>query len=175
MSGELTAVVGLAVLALVVFATAGGVLNRFGESLKRYGGAVKAPHLAEPLAMLAACCGVTVLAFWVIMRGRFWITEVPAVLAAGWWGYLGRVVAGLNPDPWVVGTALACLVAFTVGSHAALRRACGEFWPWRRTLKLVGFVVLLAAAGILMVGIVHQTGWLLSAPVPLIDDTHRIR
>src|SRR5205085_4286528 len=41
-------------------------------------------------------------------------------------------------------------------------------WPWRRTLLLVGLVVLMFVSGIAVTGMVHQTGWLVRSPEPLL-------
>lgn len=93
---------------------------------------------------------------------------IPFTLAFGWVSYLWRVVPQAKPDPWTVGTAVACLVGVTVGSHFFLRWLAGAEWPWKRTFRCVGLVVLVFVAGIAMVGMTHQTAWLIRSPEPLI-------
>src|SRR5207244_1324327 len=43
-------------------------------------------------------------------------------------------------------------------------------WPWRRTLLLVGLVVLMFVSGIAVTGMVHQTGWLVRSQEPLLHS-----
>jgi hypothetical protein len=98
-----------------------------------------------------------------------WVIEVPLTLAFGWATYLWRVVPKANPDPWTVGTAVACLAGVLVGSHVFLRWLVGrELWSWKRTLRCVGLVVLMFVAGIAVVGTIHQTSWLVRSPEPLV-------
>src|SRR5262245_3319851 len=98
------------------------------------------------IAILASLVGLGLPAVFLI--------EVPITLAFGWVQYLWRVVPNASPDPWVIGTALACLIGVIVGAHFFLRwiSGAGSEWPMKRTLQLVGLVVLLFVAGIAMVG-----------------------
>ena len=93
-----------------------------------------------------------------------WLVEVPATLALGWVTYVWRVVPKLNPDPWTVGTAVLCLVGVVVGSHYFLRWVAGSEsqWLWKRTFRCVGLIVLMFVAGIAVVGMIHQTSWLVA-------------
>jgi prepilin-type N-terminal cleavage/methylation domain-containing protein len=95
--------------------------------------------------------------------------EIPVTLAFGWVTYLWRVVPKLHPDPWTVCTAVLCLAGVIVGSHCFLRWAVGSEsrWPWNRTLRGVGLIVLMFVAGIAVVGMIHQTSWLVRSPEPL--------
>lgn len=102
-----------------------------------------------------------------------WLLEIPFTLALGWVAYIWRVIPKLNPDPWTVGTAIACLAGVTVGSHYFLRWVAGSEsrWPWKRTLRIVGLIVLMFVSGIAVVGMIHQTSWLVRSPEPLTIHT----
>ncbi|MCI0702755.1 MAG: DUF1559 domain-containing protein [Planctomycetia bacterium] len=116
------------------------------------------------IAIIVACCGLA------LPGGTFFI-EVPITLALGWIKYLSRVVPNAKPDPWVIGTALVCLLGVIIGAHLLCRwlSGVGSQWPMKRTLQFVGLVVLLFVAGIAMVGMTHQTAWLTRSPEPLVS------
>jgi hypothetical protein len=116
-------------------------------------------ELLAVIAIIFVLCGLLMPA----------MVEIPITLGLGWVTYLWRVVPRANPDPWTVGTAVACLAGVVVGSHLFLRWLAGgeSPWPWKRTLRCVGLVVLMFVAGIAVVGMVHQTSWLVPSPEPL--------
>src|SRR4051794_7146786 len=108
---------------------------------------------------------LAIIAVLLALLGIVFVIEIPLTLALGWAKYLWRVVPKLNPDPWAVGTAIACLLGVIAGAHLFLRwlhRATtapldAARWPLRRTLRCVGLIVLTFVAGIAVVGMVHQT------------------
>src|SRR4051812_5720038 len=125
---------------------------------------------------------IVVIAIFVVLMamllpsGGAWLFQVPFLLAVGWVGYLWRVVPQVKPDPWTVGTAVACLAGVVAGAHLFLRwlhRASAQAeaspWPLKRTLRCVGLVVLMFVAGIAVVGMLHQTSWLARSPEPLVS------
>jgi hypothetical protein len=126
---------------------------------------------------LLVALAIVPLLVWCLLPGD-WIVELPLAIAFGWVQFLGRVVPTLNPDPWTVGTGLACLVGVIVGAHLFLRwlhRATATQpdtprWPLRRTLRLVAMVVVMFVAGIAVVGVIHQTSWLARSPEPLFGN-----
>jgi prepilin-type N-terminal cleavage/methylation domain-containing protein len=120
----------------------------------------------ELIVVIAIIATLVALAF---SSNGVWILEVPFTLALGWVTHLWRVTPKLNPDPWTVGTALLCLAGVTVGSHYFLRWVAGSelLWPWKRTLRIVGLIVLMFVSGIAVVGMIHQTSWLVRSPEPL--------
>jgi prepilin-type N-terminal cleavage/methylation domain-containing protein len=122
-------------------------------------------ELLVVLAIMAVLCGLLMP----------WVLEIPLTLALGWTRYLWRVVPKLNPDPWTVGTAVVCLVGFVAGSHLFLCRLAGgeSRWPLKRTLRCAALVVLMFAAGIGVIGVIHQTSWLVRSPEPLIETDIR--
>ncbi len=67
---------------------------------------------------------------------------------------------------------LACLAGLTVGVHLfgrwfAAQRSAPTDWPWSRTLKLVGFQMLMFVAGIMAIGVTHEVYWLATSEQPL--------
>jgi hypothetical protein len=104
-------------------------------------------------------------------------------LAVGWAYYLYRVVPEVRVSTSGVVTAVVCLAALTAGLHLFLRWLSREVqrrravaggavrpWPIRWTATLLTLVVLLFVAGTAAVGITHQTGWLVTAPEPLVSE-----
>jgi hypothetical protein len=104
-------------------------------------------------------------------------------LGLGWIWYLARVLPELAPDFGAILTGGICLVGVTVGLHFFLRwlhrqvypRESGTLTGWarRRTLALVGVVLLMFVAGIGAVGVSHQVGWLIRSGEPFIDHSYR--
>jgi hypothetical protein len=133
----------------------------------------------EVLGVLLVCLFLIVS----LCAGMLFVFEAPLTLAFGWPRYLWRVIPQLHPDPWSVLTGLVCFVGLTFGSHAFLRWLYGAWgtaeksesqeqkprhWPWNRTLQLVGLVVLMFVSGIAVTVMIHQTGWLIQTPEPLL-------
>ncbi|MCE9568060.1 MAG: DUF1559 domain-containing protein [Planctomycetes bacterium] len=147
------------------------------------------PPPAEPATELpkepvSRGCG-TVLALvslplivcFLICAGIEAIVQVPVIVGFGWPWYLKRVVPQLSPDPWVVGTAIVCLVGFTLGSHKFLKWLYAasstepRHWRWKWTALLVGLVVLMFTAGIAFIGMIHQTSWIVRSPESLVRSS----
>ncbi len=102
--------------------------------------------------------------------------EVVLYLTLGWGFFLYRVLPQVTLTPSGLTTGLICLTLFTVGSqwllswlYPAIREAETDRWPWKWTGAIVGVIVLMFMAGVGATGVVHQTGWLLSAPEPWIS------
>lgn len=138
-------------------------------------------HLRRAALVVAGLVPVVLIVL--AASGRMFVLRAAWDIVAGWWSYLGRVVPRLNPDPWVVVTAVVCVVGVVLGTHAFLRwlyaatdpgagAAEPRRWRWKWTLLLVGLVVLTFAAGIAFTGIVHQTSWLVRSPEPLVERTY---
>jgi hypothetical protein len=130
---------------------------------------------------LLVALAIVPLLSWCVLPGD-WIVELPLALAFGWVQFLWHVVPTLSPDPWTVGTALACLVGVIFGAHLFLRwlhlataaQPDTPRWPLGRTLRLVAMVVVMFVAGIAVVGVIHQTSWLARSPEPLISGHRRV-
>jgi hypothetical protein len=125
----------------------------------------------------ATIFGVVVLCVLVAWNGGTFLIEFPGTLAVGWMAYLVRVIPQLKPDPWIVCTAVVCLLGVILGTHAFLKWLYSATsdeprdWPRKWTLQLVGLVVLMFIAGIAFTGLIHQTSWLARSPEPLIRSS----
>lgn len=102
--------------------------------------------------------------------------EVPFALLFGWAPFLFRTLPRITVDGPSVAVAGLALVLFTLGVHRAgraWRRRAGTpastspAWKIRYSLALVAAVFILFTAGIALIGITHQTVWLLRADEPL--------
>jgi hypothetical protein len=106
-------------------------------------------------------------------------------LALGWLGFLYRVVPEITIDWGATLTAVFSLAGLVCGLHLFLRWLTREtqnaentgqtfrVWQFRWTVASVAVVVLAFIAGISVVGITHQTSWLLSSPEPFLDNSFR--
>jgi hypothetical protein len=123
---------------------------------------------------------------WSLCAGLLWVYEAPFTLLFGWAIYLWRVIPKVHPDPWSIATAAVCLAGVAIGTHAFLRWlhcAMGSpteeatsdpqrrGWPLKRSLQLVGLLVLMFVSGIAAMGMVHQTAWLARSPEPLLHNS----
>lgn len=98
----------------------------------------------------------------------------------GWAFYLYRVVPEVRVDWSGLGMGLVTLALFAAGLHAALGRwyahdpttgdAPGTGWRARWTATILAAVVVLFAAGISVVGAMHQLGWLFTSADPWVDS-----
>jgi prepilin-type processing-associated H-X9-DG protein len=124
--------------------------------------------LAAVLLLLvsSACLGIPLLG-----------VDVAFLLAAGWVPYLLRVVPQVTVRWDLVASTAAYVAALAVGAHLFLRwlqresvnadGASAPAWKWRWTLGGLSLVLLMFVAGTAMVGIVHQTAWLVRSPEPM--------
>jgi hypothetical protein len=107
-------------------------------------------------------------------------------LAAGWAFYLYRVLPQVRVSLPGVVTAVLCLAVLAVGLHWFLRwlhqqrpgpkevgAPARPPWPARWTGAILGLVVMMFAAGISVVGISHQTGWLFTSTEPIVESSFR--
>lgn len=104
------------------------------------------------------------------------IPEVAGRLFFGWWSYLARVIPQVTVARDGVATALVCLAILVPGLHLFLRWLSAEWqrgfgnpserippWPFRRTLALLGVILIMFVAGIAATGIAHQSAWLMTS------------
>jgi len=105
-------------------------------------------------------------------------------LAFGWIGFLWRVLPQVHVRWELVISSVVCAVALVFGSHLFLRWLYREMtggsatrdaqrWHWRWTLSDAGLVFLMFSAGIGAVGVVHQTAWIATSPLPLLHDRYQ--
>ena len=99
--------------------------------------------------------------------------EVPLNLALGWVPFLGRT---LSRSTWAGGTVAVSAVAvllFTGGVHFVGRswsRSSGGTWKLRWSLAVVVGMFLLFAAGLCLIGVMHQVAWLGKGDEPLFGE-----
>lgn len=114
-------------------------------------------------ALLVGCLGV------------FWIFELPFHVSVGWIFFLGRIFQQTSFSPGAFATAVACSLGFVFGLHFFIRRKSENFahfkWNWKQSLIVSTATVLMFVAGISIVGVTHQTSWLIASPEPWIQGS----
>jgi prepilin-type processing-associated H-X9-DG protein len=100
-------------------------------------------------------------------------------LTCGWVLYLWRTAPNWSISGEGFLTGGVCLAVFTFGLHRFMtwfyaRRQPAEqcepaVWRWRWTLSSVAIIVLMFIAGIAIVGVTHQSAWLVRSPEPLVE------
>jgi hypothetical protein len=115
--------------------------------------------------------------------GYFATAEAVVALLFGWLSFLARVIPQVRVH-WpsiILGTT--AFVALTVGLHWFLTQLLSASasepsserapprWRFRTTAAAATMVIVAFAAGISLVGIVHQVGWLANSEAPLTGET----
>lgn len=129
---------------------------------------------------LVFCAAVVVPLVLYIWYGAHHSGQVVAELMFGWIGFLWRVVPQLTVrwDGLVIfGIGLAGMVLL---SHSLLRWLTSELrkgaeppppaWRFRSTVALVGLILVMFIAGVSMIGVVHQSAWLVQSDEPLFGE-----
>ena len=104
--------------------------------------------------------------------------DIAFYLLVGWVPFLHRVLPSIHMRWDSMASTAIYAVAFLIGCHLFLRWLHREMRPvgqrWRLRWTAGGFLVVLLAfaSGIAMVGVVHQTGWLINSPKPLYHRSH---
>src|SRR5205823_13745563 len=94
-------------------------------------------------------------------------------LAVGWAQFLRRVLPRITWDRNAVVVAVGTFALLTFGVHwlgrALLRgRRSERRWRFGWSLTVTAAVIVVFAAGICMIGVTHQSGWLLTTNDPVI-------
>jgi hypothetical protein len=102
-------------------------------------------------------------------------------LVVGWYSYVRRVMPQLGVNWPIVAAAGACLAAVGLGSHWFLSWIYGSVaheraeprrrWHPSWTAAITAGILLVFIAGICVVGIAHQTAWLVTSDQPIIEST----
>lgn len=118
-------------------------------------------------------CGLMLLMF-LACSGMMFLIEGSFRLVFGWIRFLSDVGPRIRVAPAGIGLSLATFALFCLGLHLLLVRLARTHWQHQWRLRWTLFcslgVVLLFGAGTSLVGIVHQSGWLLTSPEPLIGS-----
>jgi prepilin-type processing-associated H-X9-DG protein len=110
--------------------------------------------------------------------------QILVFVPLGWIWFLGRVIADVRLDAWGLATAIVCLVFLAFGLHffcgwlahqIEKKRNAAEAlprpWTWRRTLTICSVMLLMFVSGIAVVGMTHQSVWLVTSPEPLLTSS----
>jgi hypothetical protein len=121
-----------------------------------------------PAALVSALVG---LAFGSIDAAR--------AIAFGWAQLLVRVLPRLTWDRNAIILTATAFALFTLGVHwlgRAVMRGHGSDRRWRAgwSAAVTSAVVVAFAAGICMIGVVHQTGWLMANQEPVMVERERL-
>jgi len=108
-----------------------------------------------------------------VLPGFPWLLECLGYFLIGWASFIRRVLPKIQVNWSGVGLLLPLLALIAGLGHSFcswLWRGSGRQEPWkfRWTTSGIGVIVLMFAAGMAFTGIVHQTGWLLNSPEPLV-------
>ncbi|TAL05915.1 MAG: hypothetical protein EPO07_02780 [Verrucomicrobia bacterium] len=107
--------------------------------------------------------------------------EIGITLIAGWWSFLSRTVPRIHWNWDLLGMALFCLGVILFLGHWVLNRLLQLAqsahhperptwrWPWKWTWCGLSAALLFFFVGMSVGGIVHQLGWILSSPEPLME------
>lgn len=124
----------------------------------------------------------TVIAITLAVVGYYATGEAVTALLFGWLSFFARVIPQVRVYWPSVILGLTAFVMFTVGLHwflsqllspsttASNNEPAPRRWRFRWTAAAVSMVVVAFAAGISLVGVVHQVGWLANSQEPLIGE-----
>jgi prepilin-type N-terminal cleavage/methylation domain-containing protein len=115
---------------------------------------------------------LVVIAIIMILCGLLGGAGLDALVALliGWIRYPLRVFSERDIDWPNTLLCAMCLAALTLGVHFFGRWFASHrssTWPWSRSFKLIGLVMLLFLAGIVGIGITHEVVWLATSNEPL--------
>ncbi|MBA4106434.1 MAG: hypothetical protein C0485_11805 [Pirellula sp.] len=123
-----------------------------------------------------------VVAITLAVVGYYATTEAVAALLFGWLSFFARVIPQVRVYWPSVILGLTAFVMFTVGLHWFLTHLlspstarsnsepASQRWRFRWTAAAVSMVIVAFAAGISLVGVVHQVGWLANSQEPLLGE-----
>lgn len=127
--------------------------------------------------VLAAVIAITLAAV-----GYYATAEAVTALLFGWLSFFARVIPQVRVYWPSVILGLTAFVMFTVGLHWFLTQLltsstatlssepAPQRWRFRWTAAAVSMVIVAFAAGISLVGVVHQVGWLANSKESLIGE-----
>jgi hypothetical protein len=106
--------------------------------------------------------------------------DAARAIAFGWAQFLVRVLPRLTWDRNAIILTAATFLLFTLGVHwlgRALMRWRGSERRWKAgwSAAVTSAVVVAFAAGVCMIGVVHQTGWLMANTEPVMAEREQLR
>lgn len=120
------------------------------------------------------CVGFVLLALFAPAIGVLWWFELPWHLLTGWWDFARRSAERCRFVWTDVAFASAAIGALVLGVHFVARWLAASrpdaSWRFLRSIKLVIATLLLFAAGIALLGIAHQSIWLIRSDSHLLDN-----
>ena len=123
-----------------------------------------------------------VIAITLAVVGYLATAEAVAALLFGWLSFFARVIPQVRVYWPSVILGTTAFVTFTIGLNWFLRQftppsvaasnaqPASQGWRFRWTAAIVAMVVVAFAAGISLVGVVHQVGWLANSQAPMIEE-----
>ncbi len=110
------------------------------------------------------------------------LLQIPFQIAFGWIPFLRDNFAAMEFNPLLFAEMAVCIVILGVGGHGFTRWLYRWMMPeapsaWRPswTIAGLGAVLLLFIVGIAVIGIIHQTVWLLTSQEGWIEDSSLYR
>jgi len=123
--------------------------------------------------------GLVAIGFLVVVAAVLTI-QAAFTLVFGWAPFIGRVLPQMTVDGPTVAVGAAATVLFAAVFHRVARTFRGialaapesakRPWRIRSTIMVVSAVFLLFAAGISLIGVVHQLAWLADSDKPLLAE-----
>lgn len=114
----------------------------------------------------------------VVLPGAPELVTIPLTLAIGWVRSLGRFLSVVQLSAASVVWSMLLVGVLVVGTHgfcAWMRRARSDTsgpWQWRWTCGFYAALVLVLFASAALVGVAHQTGWMLTSKEPFFNRRH---
>jgi hypothetical protein len=102
----------------------------------------------------------------------FPVAPILLELCVGWASHLARFTDRVRWDRGEIALGLTCLVLLIAAAHTSACGLCSMFkaysWPLGRTFRSLGLVFALSTVAIALLGLVHQSLWIVRAPVPMV-------
>jgi hypothetical protein len=117
--------------------------------------------------------GLVAFGLFAIIIGSPWMIEAPYSLIVGWVHYLIRIVPMVRINVSAVAVFVIAIPVTLVLGHwflSWLWRGMGNAraWRWKWSVGGLSGLMLMFVIGTAATGIVHQTGWLITSPKPLV-------
>jgi hypothetical protein len=117
--------------------------------------------------------GLIFLVFAAAMAGIEQLLLIPLTLAFGWIKSLGRFFSAVQLTPGTVAWFGIMAGVLVLGTHAfctsvrRVRTSAIGAWRWKWTCSFYAALVLVLFASAALVGVAHQTGWMILSKEPM--------